>query len=170
VTTHFYKGFGLRAEAEEMARAADFTRRAHARGIRVLGYHQFSTVIYETLLDEIPNLRDWIQRAPDGSLQTYGSATWRWRACPIHDAFIAYLKARDRRLPDRSRHGRGGVRRHQLRLLVRQLHGGLPSILDRPSSRAARALRHPHFRHVQIPPRFDSKDAFWQEWVRSGST
>ncbi|HWQ55446.1 MAG TPA: hypothetical protein VN442_17295, partial [Bryobacteraceae bacterium] len=92
VTTHFYKGFGLKAEAAEMERAKDYTRRAHARGIRVLGYHQFSTVIQETMLDEVPNLADWIQRNPDGALATYGSAYWRWKACPIHDEFIAYLK------------------------------------------------------------------------------
>ena len=94
VTTHFYKGFGLKAEAEEMARAADFTKRAHERGIRVLGYHQFSTVIYETMKDEVPKLADWIQRTPDGSMRTYGggSTYWRWMACPIHDDFISYLK------------------------------------------------------------------------------
>ncbi|MBI4624124.1 MAG: hypothetical protein HY736_13025 [Verrucomicrobia bacterium] len=97
VTTHFYKGFGLRAESAEMDRAADFTRRAHARGIRVLGYHQFSTVIYETMLDEVPKLADWIQRTPGGELKTYGGAKWRWMACPIHDDFIAYLKTYGRK-------------------------------------------------------------------------
>lgn len=166
VTTHFYKGFGLKAEAEEMARAADFTRRAHARGIRVLGYHQFSTVIYETLLDEIPNLRDYIQRTPEGNLVTYGSAYWRWKACPSHDEFMAYLK----RVMDRC-------------LLEADMDGveydgtsyecWCPKCTQafrqyctehNPNPRERFGL--PHFQHVTMPPRRDSKDPLWHEAVR----
>ncbi len=166
VTTHFYKGFGLKAEADEMALAADFTRRAHARGIRVLGYHQFSTVIYETMLDEVPNLKDWIQRGPDGGLQTYGSATWRWKACPSHDEFIAYLKrVMDRCLIEADMDGvEFDGTSYECRCdkctaaFRRYLAENNPQPLDR--------FGLPHFRHVRIPPRMDRKDPIWQEWIR----
>ena len=166
VTTHFYKGFGLKAEAAEMAGAADFTRRAHSRGIRVLGYHQFSTVIYETMLDEVPHLKDWIQRDAGGKLQVYGSATWRWKACPIHDEFIAYLK----RVMDRC--------------LIEADMDGVEfdgTSYECHCDKCTAAFRHflaennpdplerfglPHFRHVRIPPRMTRKDPIWQEWIR----
>jgi hypothetical protein len=166
VTTHFYKGFGLKAEDAEMKRAADFTRRAHARGIRVLGYHQFSTVIYETLLDEVPNLADWIQRNADGSMATYGSATWRWKACPIHDDFMAYLRrVMDRCLIDANMDGvefdgtsyecHCGPCTTAFRRYLSERH---PQPLER--------FGIPHFRHVRIPPGADRKDPLWQEWTR----
>lgn len=166
VSTHFYKGFGLKAESAEMDRAADFTRRAHARGIRVLGYHQFSTVIYETMLDEVPNLEDWIQRTPEGGLRTYGSAYWRWSACPIHDDFIAYLKrVVDRCLLDA---GMDGVEFDGTsyecscaactRAFRKFLTGANPEPLDR--------FGLPHFRNAKIPPVKDARDPLWQEWIR----
>ncbi|MCX6898658.1 MAG: hypothetical protein NT105_08170 [Verrucomicrobia bacterium] len=166
VTTHFYKGFGLKAEDVEMKRAADFTKRAHARGIRVLGYHQFSTVIYETMLDEVPNLADWIQRGPDGSKRTYGSATWRWSACPIHDDFIAYLKrVMSRCLLDA---GMDGV---EFDGTSYDCHcDGCQTAFRRylaahnPNPRERFGL--PHFNHVRIPSQWATKDPIWQEWIR----
>lgn len=166
VSTHFYKGFGLQAESAEMDRAADYTARAHQRGIRVLGYHQFSTVIYETMLDEIPNLEDWVQRGPDGSLRTYGSATWRWMACPSHDEFIAYLK----RVMDRclTQADMDGVEfdgtaydchceacQQRFRAYLSKHH---PDPLER--------FGIPHFDHVRIPVKWHPRDPVWQEWVR----
>ena len=166
MTTHFYKGFGLRGEADEMDRAADFTRRAHDRGIRVLGYHQFSTVIYETMLDEVPNLRDWIQRAPDGSLQTYGSATWRWKACPIHDEFIAYLKrVVDRCLVDA---GMDGVEYDgtDYECYCAKCTAAFRRYLAEHHPKPRERFGLPHFRHVEIPSRWAPKDPIWQEWIR----
>jgi len=166
VTTHFYKGFGLKAEADEMARAADFTRRAHARGIRVLGYHQFSTVIYETMLDEVPNLEDWIQRSPDGSLQTYGSATWRWKACPIHDEFIAYLKrVVDRCLIEADMDGveYDGT---SYECYCPDCTVAFRRYLTEHHPKPQERFGLPHFRHVEIPPAWSHKDPIWQEWIR----
>ena len=58
ITTHCYKGFGLRAEAAEMTRTRELVELCHAHGIHVLGYGQFTTVYPETMLDEIPDLAD----------------------------------------------------------------------------------------------------------------
>lgn len=166
VTTHFYKGFGLAAEDGEMNRAADFTRRAHARGIRVLGYHQFSSVIYETMLDEVPDLASWTQRDPDGRKRTYGSASWRWQACPIRDEFMAYLRRVMKRcLLDADMDGvefdgtsydchcepcQAAFRRYLTE--------------HNPDPRERFGL--PHFRHVRVPPQWAAKDPIWQEWIR----
>ena len=166
VTTHFYKGFGLKAEADEMALAADFTQRAHARNIRVLGYHQFSTVIYETMLDEIPHLRDWIQRAPDGSLQTYSSATWRWKACPIHDGFIDYLKrVVDRCLVDADMDG-VEYDGPSYDCACPHCTAAFREFLAKHHPRPRERFGLPHFRHVEIPSVWSAKDPIWQEWIR----
>ena len=166
VTTHFYKGFGLRAESAEMERAADFTRRAHARGIRVLGYHQFSTVIYETMLDEVPQLEKWIQRTSTGELRTYGSAKWRWLACPTHDDFIAYLKkVVDRCLIDADMDGveYDGT---SYDCACENCQSAFRQFLAarHPEPRARFGL--PHLRNVRIPEATNAKDPLWQEWIR----
>jgi hypothetical protein len=166
VSTSFYKGFGMRAEAEEMAQSADFTRRAHSRGIRVLGYHQFSTVIYETMLDEIPNLADWIQRRADGSMATYGSAPWRWQACPIHDGFIAYLKrVMERCLLEADMDGVefDGT---SYNCHCPQCQEAFRAYLAAHNPNPRERFGIPHFRHALVPVRFDPKDPLWQEWVR----
>lgn len=166
VTTHFYKGFGLRAEAAEMARAADFTKRAHARGIRVLGYHQFSTVIYETMLDEVPHLERWIQRTPAGALKTYGGAKWRWMACPSHDDFIAYLKTVvDRCLLEADMDGveYDGT---SYDCACENCQAAFRNFLAARHPEPRERFGLPHFRHVRIPEAFSFKDPIWQEWIR----
>lgn len=166
VSTHFYKGFGLKAEDGEMKRAADFTKRAHARGIRVLGYHQFSTVIYETMRDEEPRLADWIQRAPDGSRRTYSSATWRWSACPIHNDFIAYLRRVMKRcLLDADMDGvefdGTGYDCH-----CDDCQVAFRDYLAKHNPNPRERFGLPHFKHVRIPSRWIAKDPVWQEWIR----
>ena len=134
--------------------------------MRVLGYHQFSTVIYETLLDEVPNLADWIQRKPDGSMATYGGATWRWKACPIHDEFIAYLK----RVMDHCllEAGMDGVEFDgtSYECYCEKCQAAFRQYLAEHNPRPLERFGIPHFRHVRIPPSYDRKDPLWQEWVR----
>lgn len=168
VSTHFYKGFGLKAEAEEMQRAADFTKRAHLRGIRVLGYHQFSTVIYETLKDEIPKLEDWIQLNPDGSMRTYGGGAtyWRWLACPTHDDFIKYLKkVVDHTLIYADMDGveyDGTDYNCHCEKCQKAFREYLKENNPDPQDRFGL----PHFNHVRIPTSWNTKDPLWQEWIR----
>ena len=93
ISTHYFKGFGVQAEAEEIERAARLTELCHSHGIRVLGYHQWATICYETFLDEVPHAKDWVQRDADGTLLLYGTSTyWRWLGCQQHEDYVAYLR------------------------------------------------------------------------------
>ena len=90
--THFFKGFGLKAERDEMMQTAEFVKKCHRHGIRVAGYTQFRSLYYETFLKEEPRALSWIQRKADGSLSTWGGAYYRLAPCINSPEFIRYLK------------------------------------------------------------------------------
>ncbi|MEW6360188.1 MAG: hypothetical protein AB1696_27890 [Planctomycetota bacterium] len=93
LTTHYYKGFGLKGEAHEMERTKEFTELCHKHGIRVFAYHQLGTIIHETLLAEEPNARDWCQVDHEGKIKLYGKTVyWRWTGCQQNPAYWAYVK------------------------------------------------------------------------------
>ena len=134
--------------------------------IRVLGYHQFSTVIYETMLDEVPALAEWIQRGPEGSMRTYGSTTWRWLACPIHDDFMAYLKRVMERCLNHG--GMDGVEFDgtTYNCHCQKCQAAFRQYLAEHNPQPLVRFGIPHFRSVRIPGRFDAKDPICQEWMR----
>ena len=43
VYCHFFKGFGLKHEHDEMERTREFAKIAHSRGVKVLGYCQMNS-------------------------------------------------------------------------------------------------------------------------------
>ena len=95
VTTHFFKGFGLKTEAEEIAQTAELIRNYHAEGIRVFSYIQYGTIMPETLFAEEPEAEEW-QRVDwhnhhDGPPYEYGEQYWRVKPCASHDGFLQYL-------------------------------------------------------------------------------
>ena len=55
IYTHFYKGFGLEFEKEEMERTAEVVRIGHKYGMTVLGYCTPGTFYAETLAEEFEN-------------------------------------------------------------------------------------------------------------------
>lgn len=92
VTTCFFKGFGIESGVEEMEKTAAYAELCHRYGIRVLGYHQLTTIVYESLLKEVPNLEEWAMVDANGDKITYGGAYWRWLACATCDEHIEYLR------------------------------------------------------------------------------
>lgn len=92
VYTHFFKGFGLNAEREEMERTRDFVRLAHRYGIQVLGYCQLNSLYYETMRDEADDLEQWAGRREDGGISCWSGAYYRWATCYNSDAFKQYIK------------------------------------------------------------------------------
>ena len=97
VYCHFFKGFGLRHERSEMEQTRDFVKKAHACGVKVLGYCQLDSLYYETMLDEVPDLEKWTARRADGSVSTYDegkvSHYYRWSPCIESREFADYIKA-----------------------------------------------------------------------------
>ena len=67
IATSFYKGYGLEAEKEEIARQANVVRMAHEVGLKVLGYINSDACYYETLFKEIPDAKKILQRDVNGN-------------------------------------------------------------------------------------------------------
>jgi len=91
LVTHYFKGFGLEGEREDIEYAHKLIRLCHEKGIKVGGYIG-DTFIFETMLLEEPDARDWVQVREDGSLITYGSHTYRWKWCRNNPAFFKYMQ------------------------------------------------------------------------------
>jgi hypothetical protein len=154
ISTHFFKGFGLVAEAEEMERAARLTELCHRYGIRVLGYCQWATICYETFLDEVPGAEEWVQRDAEGKLLLYsGSTYWRWLGCQRHGAYADYLSEVVRKcISEAGMDGvewDGTVYKCHCPLCQEAFRDYLTATYDRAEAEEYFGL--PHFRHVRIP-------------------
>jgi len=95
VTTHFFKGFGLKTEAPEIAQTAELIRNYHAEGIKVFAYIQYGTIMPETIFAEEPEAVEWKRmdwhHHHDGHPYEYGEQYWRVKPCASHDSFRKYL-------------------------------------------------------------------------------
>jgi hypothetical protein len=91
--SRFYKGMGWQYESRDFPNVKRFVENCHGHGIRVLAYVQFSTLYYETMLAEIPDLADWAAVDEDGRKRTYhAGAYYRWMPCINAPGFEPYLK------------------------------------------------------------------------------
>ena len=91
ITTHFHKGFGMAAEAEEMEMTRGLIKVAHKHGIRVLVYVQSMSIMYETFLKEVPEAEDWLGVAENGQPHAYSEQYWRLFPCFNKDGYITYV-------------------------------------------------------------------------------
>ena len=92
VYCHFFKGFGLKHEHDEMERTRAFAKIAHSRGVKVLGYCQMNSLYYEAMLGEKPDLEKWTSRNVDGSIAVYSGHYYRWSPCVESREFTDYMK------------------------------------------------------------------------------
>jgi len=166
VSTHYYKGFGVRAEAEEMERAARYTELCHSYGVRVLGYHQWATICYETFLDEAPNARDWVQRDREGKLLLYGGSTyWRWLGCQQYEEYVDYLRnVVQRCLTEAKMDGiewDGTLYKCHCELCQKRFREHLQA--KYADADVAELFGIPHFRHVRIPTIENGRDPLYHE-------
>ena len=89
----FYKGMGWEVEKDDLPNVKRFVDACHAHGVKVLAYMQFSTLYYETMLEEVPNLEKWACVDENGKKRVYfGNAYYRWRTCPTCDEWEQYIK------------------------------------------------------------------------------
>ena len=91
---HFYKGFGIEAEKEQMEEAKKLSILLKKHGIKV-GVYVGSTVGYETILLENPDFEEWF--VPDylGMPVRYvfdPKQTFRKMAYFMHPGYIKYMK------------------------------------------------------------------------------
>lgn len=92
VLINLYKGFGLKAEQKDMAAAGQFIKIAHQDGIKVGGYVG-GTMMYETLFNEVPEARDWMQTDEWGHPIYYSrDQTFRYAACRNAPGYQAYIQ------------------------------------------------------------------------------
>jgi len=94
VRFHFFKGFGLEAEAEEIEMTRKFVSLCHAHGIKVELYTQFGTLHYETLLAEDADMLSWCAVNEDGQIVTivYGHHDFRAKPCLLREGYWKYFK------------------------------------------------------------------------------
>ncbi len=90
--SRFYKGMGWQFESKDFPNVKRFVENCHKHNIRVLAYIQFSTLYYETMLSEIPDLADWASVDENGNKRTYHTAYYRWLPCYNSPEFETYLK------------------------------------------------------------------------------
>lgn len=91
IYTHFFKGFGLETEKEEMENTRMLCKRASEYGIRVLGYCQLGSLYYETFCEEA-DVTEWAIRTRNGEVENWVGQYYRLSPCFNNRAFIAYIK------------------------------------------------------------------------------
>ena len=91
--SRFYKGMGWEYESKDFPNVKRFVENCHKHNVRALAYIQFSTLYYETMLAEIPDLEQWAAVDSQGRIRTYhGSQYYRWLPCINAPGFEQYLK------------------------------------------------------------------------------
>ena len=80
--THFYKGYGFKAEKEEMDLTAQVAAWARKYGMVAGVYMQWGTVVLETFLPEQPRAENWVLRDRDGHPVRIAYGHYYWRYLP----------------------------------------------------------------------------------------
>ncbi|HEY3841270.1 MAG TPA: beta-galactosidase trimerization domain-containing protein [Bryobacteraceae bacterium] len=120
---HFYKGFGLKAEASQLEDSRKLAALLKKHGIRV-GVYVGSTLGYETFLVEKPEAAQWT--VPDylGKPLLYSNQSFRKRVYFMHPGYREYIK---------------GV----LRIALEELHADLIHFDNTSLQAQAPIFRHP---------------------------
>jgi hypothetical protein len=88
---HFYKGFGLEAEKDQVEDAKKLALLYKQYGIKVGVYVGFD-IAYETFLLEKPEAQEWFVPDYMGHPVVYGKQTFRKRVYFMHPGYIEYIK------------------------------------------------------------------------------
>ena len=90
--THFSKGFGIEAEAEEYENTRRVAELCHKHGMYVGGYIRYATFIPETMEHEMPDcIEQFASRTASGAFARYNTQYWRYIPCPSSTEFLEYL-------------------------------------------------------------------------------
>ncbi|MCK9413281.1 MAG: hypothetical protein M0Q53_13340 [Prolixibacteraceae bacterium] len=89
---HFYKGFGLEAEKQQLEDSKRLAALCRKYGLRV-GVYIGSTIGYETMLVEKPEAKEWFVPDYFGQPVRYDATqTFRKRVYFMHPGYIKYMK------------------------------------------------------------------------------
>jgi hypothetical protein len=89
---HFYKGFGLQAEMDDIRKTQKTAELMHRYGMKVSLYVA-GTMFIETFYRERPEARGWEQRDQENRPVPYmQTQTYRHYPCPNEPAYRAYVK------------------------------------------------------------------------------
>jgi len=90
--THYHKGFGLKAEEEDIKNAKKLIALCHQNDIRVGGYIG-DTYVLETMLSEDGDAVSWGQFEEDGTpIRFAGTQNYRFKWCIVNPAYEKYMK------------------------------------------------------------------------------
>ena len=92
LTVHFWSGFGLESDREEIELTRELVSHCRTHGIRTLGYIQFQSVMEETFFLERPDARNWLQIDEEGKRRHWGNLYFRPTPCPNNPGYLSYLK------------------------------------------------------------------------------
>ena len=90
--SRFYKGMGWETEKKDFPNVKKFVRNCHANGVTALAYVQFSTLYFEPMRTEIPNLDDWAQIDEHGAKRLWNNYYFRWVPCITCEEWQAYIE------------------------------------------------------------------------------
>ena len=90
--SRFYKGMGWEEEKKDFPNVQRFVRNCHANGVTALAYVQFSTLYFEPMLAEIPDLETWAQVDEHGEKRFWNGYYFRWMPCVTGEAWRSYIE------------------------------------------------------------------------------
>ena len=167
--SRFYKGMGWEEEKKDFPNVQRFVRNCHANGVTALAYVQFSTLYFEPMLAEIPDLDTWAQVDEHGEKRFWNGYYFRWMPCVTSEDWQSYIeKILTIALTDG---GFDGIMFDNVFVwpcycerCERKFAAHLASLPD-PASRfgfsSVRGIRQP-----RPNERTDAKDPVYQEWLR----
>lgn len=95
VSTHFFKGYGMQSDLEDLKNTQSLIKNCHRHRIKVLLYVQMSSLFMESFLKEIPDAREWLSMDHEGKPIAFGrmaSSFHRLVPCKNNSDFIDYIK------------------------------------------------------------------------------
>jgi hypothetical protein len=96
VVTHYDKGFGPTAQAQDVAVARQWAVRLHEAGLKVGAYVRYDTLVLEALEDDVPSAPGWAAVTSYGTHAAILFQPYRSAACPNSEEHLHYVEARIR--------------------------------------------------------------------------
>ena len=90
--SRFYKGMGWEEEKKDFPNVRKFVKNCHANGVTALAYVQFSTLYFEPMSAEIPNIDDWAQVDEHGEKKLWNDYYFRWMPCVTCEEWQSYIE------------------------------------------------------------------------------